>query len=73
LQAKDDVNRLTEDIKEGSLQLSNMILKIEELKYAHRNLLELCKVTFRLSVDYSTIINQKFIHFTVQEFEQSDL
>lgn len=73
LQAKDDVNRLTEDIKEGSLQLSNMILKIEDLKYAHRNLLELCKVTFRLRDDYITITNQKFTHFRVWEFEQSAL
>jgi len=73
LQAKDDVKRLVEDIKEGSLQLSNMKLKIEDLKYAHHNLLIQCKVTFRLSVDYSTIINQKFTHFTAWEFEQSAL
>lgn len=73
LQAKDYVKRLTEDIKEGSLQLSNMRLKIEDLKYAHHNLLLQCKVTFCLRVDYSTIINQKFTHFAVWEFEQSAL
>jgi len=65
LQAKDDIKRLTEDIKEGSLQLSSMRLKIEDLKYAHHNLLVQCKVTLRLRVEYSTIINQKFTHFAV--------
>jgi len=65
LQAKDDVKRLTEDIKEGSLQLSSVRLEIEDLKYAHHNLLVQCKVTFRLSIDYSTIINQKFTHFAI--------
>jgi hypothetical protein len=73
LQAKDDVKRLAEDIKEGSLQLSNMRLKIENLKHEHRNLLVQCKVTSRLSVEYSTIIKRKFTHFTAWEFEQRDL
>jgi len=59
------VKRLTEDIKEGSLQLSSMRLKIEDLKYAHHNLLVQCKVTFCLIVDYNPIINQKFTHFAI--------
>jgi hypothetical protein len=63
LQTKDDVERLTEDIKEGLLQLSNTRVQIENLKYEHHSLLVQCKVTFCPSAEYSTIINQKFTHF----------
>jgi len=62
LQIKDDIQMLTDDIKEGSLQLRNMRLEIENLKYMHRNLLLQCKVTCHLSDEYCTSICHRTFH-----------